>query len=92
MDGAWWQAELAAPARIGLLTLRWQDAYASAYRVETSADGVTWRAAASVTSRGGTDTVHLDAPGTRFVRVTCDRRATRFGCSLWSATARAVTP
>ncbi|MFF3426636.1 beta-N-acetylglucosaminidase domain-containing protein [Streptomyces sp. NPDC002602] len=92
VDGAWWQAELAAPARIGLLTLRWQDAYPSAFRVQTSADGVTWHAAATVASRGGTDTVHLDAPGARFVRVTCDRRATRFGCSLWSATARAVTP
>ncbi|MFD8980813.1 beta-N-acetylglucosaminidase domain-containing protein [Streptomyces sp. NPDC059564] len=92
VDGAWWRAELAAPARIGLLTLHWQEAYPSAYRVETSADGLSWRPAAAVTSRGGVDTVRLDAPGTRFVRVTCDRRATRFGCSLWSASAFAVAP
>lgn len=92
MDGAWWRAELAAPARVGLLTLHWQEAYPSAYRVETSADGRSWRPAASVTSRGGVDTVRLDAPDTRFVRVTCDRRATRFGCSLWSASAFAVAP
>ncbi|GHB40262.1 hypothetical protein GCM10010347_07290 [Streptomyces cirratus] len=92
VDGAWWQAELAVPARVGLLTLHWQDAYPSAYRVETSADGTSWRRAASVTSRGGVDAVRLDAPDTRFVRVTCESRATRFGCSLWSATANAVTP
>lgn len=92
VDGAWWRAELAAPARVGLLTLHWQEAYPSAYRVETSADGRSWRPAASVTSRGGVDTVRLDAPDTRFVRVTCDRRATRFGCSLWSASAFAVAP
>ncbi|MEU8773910.1 beta-N-acetylglucosaminidase domain-containing protein [Streptomyces sp. NPDC048606] len=89
-DGAWWQAELAAPARVGLVTLHWQDAYPSAYRVETSPDGVTWRPGASVSSRGGVDAVRLDAPDTRFLRVTCERRATRFGCSLWSASAFAV--
>ncbi|MFG2996733.1 beta-N-acetylglucosaminidase domain-containing protein [Streptomyces sp. NPDC048340] len=92
VDGAWWQAELPAPARLGLLTLHWQEAYPSAYRVETSADGVAWLPAASVASRGGVDSVRLDAPGTRFVRVTCDVRATRFGCSLFAAEARAVVP
>ncbi|MFJ1867644.1 beta-N-acetylglucosaminidase domain-containing protein [Streptomyces sp. NPDC088097] len=94
-DGAWWRAELAAPARVGLVTLRWQDAYPSRYRVETSADGVNWRPGAEVVSRGTgptTDAVRLDAPDTRFLRVTCERRATRFGCSLWSASAFAVTP
>ncbi|WTQ59793.1 beta-N-acetylglucosaminidase domain-containing protein [Streptomyces sp. NBC_00158] len=89
-DGAWWQAELAAPARVGLVTLHWQEAYPSQFRVETSRDGVTWRPGAVVSSRGGVDAVRLDAPDTRFVRVTCERRATRFGCSLWSATAQAV--
>ncbi|MCX4525901.1 beta-N-acetylglucosaminidase domain-containing protein [Streptomyces sp. NBC_01551] len=93
VDGAWWQAELAAPARVGLLTLHWQDAYPSAYRVETSPDGITWHPAVDVpASRGGRETLRLDAPDTRFLRVTCTTRATRFGCSLWSATAFAVTP
>ncbi|MER5807143.1 beta-N-acetylglucosaminidase domain-containing protein [Streptomyces sp. NPDC002033] len=92
VDGAWWRAELATPARVGLLTLHWQEAYPSAYRVETSADGTHWRPAVAVTSRGGVDSVRLDAPDTRFLRVTCDRRATRFGCSLWSASAFAVAP
>ncbi|MFD3700739.1 beta-N-acetylglucosaminidase domain-containing protein [Streptomyces sp. NPDC058646] len=93
VDGAWWRAELAAPARIGLLDLHWQDAHPSAYRVETSADGVTWQTAVTVpASRGGHESLRMDVPGTRFVRVTCDTRATRYGCSLWSAQAYAVTP
>ncbi|OKK19564.1 hyaluronidase [Streptomyces sp. CB00455] len=93
VDGAWWQAQPAAPARLGRLELYWQEAYPSAYRVETSADGVAWRPAAAVqASRGGHETVRMDAPDTRFVRVTCEKRATRFGCSLWSAEAYAVTP
>ncbi|MET9883675.1 beta-N-acetylglucosaminidase domain-containing protein [Streptomyces sp. NPDC006430] len=95
VDGAWWQAELRSPARIGRLVLHWQDAYPSAYRVETSPDGLTWRPAATVTgSRGGLESVRLDtaAPDSRFVRITCDKRATRFGCSLFSAEAYAVAP
>ncbi len=93
VDGAWWRAELPAPARVGRLELHWQDAYPSAYRVETSADGVTWRPAAAVTaSRGGHESLRMDAPDTRFLRITCEKRATRYGCSLWSAEAYAVTP
>ncbi|MCY0925570.1 beta-N-acetylglucosaminidase domain-containing protein [Streptomyces sp. H27-H1] len=94
VDGAWWQAELRAPARIGLLNLRWQEAYPSRFRVETSSDGVTWHPSATVASRGGPDAVHLDLPAapSRFVRVTCEARATRYGCSLLSAEAFAVAP
>ncbi|MEV6728762.1 beta-N-acetylglucosaminidase domain-containing protein [Streptomyces sp. NPDC051364] len=94
VDGAWWQAELPAAARIGKLVLHWQEAYPSAYRVETSPDGVTWHPAATVpASRGGLETVRLDASApARFVRVTCEKRATRFGCSLFAAEAYAVAP
>ncbi|MFG2994019.1 beta-N-acetylglucosaminidase domain-containing protein [Streptomyces sp. NPDC048257] len=93
VDGAWWQAELPARARVGRLELHWQDAYPSAYRVETSTDGVTWRPAATVAaSRGGRESLRMDAPDTRFLRVTCETRATRYGCSLWSAEAYAITP
>lgn len=93
VDGAWWRAELAAPARVGRVELHWQEAHPASYRVETSADGVTWRPAAAVAdSRGGVESLRTDAPDTRFLRVTCDTRATRFGCSLWSAQAYAVQP
>ncbi|MGW1774282.1 beta-N-acetylglucosaminidase domain-containing protein [Streptomyces sp. NPDC002104] len=93
-DGAWWQAELPAAARIGLLRLHWQEAYPSRFRVETSADGVAWHPSATVASRGGVDSVHLDpaAAPARFVRVTCEARATRYGCSLLSAEAYALAP
>ncbi|WP_425505694.1 discoidin domain-containing protein [Streptomyces typhae] len=90
-DGAWWQAELAEPVRLGRVVLRWQDAYAARYRVETSADGRTWRTAAVVRDGGGgRESVRMDAPGTRFVRVRGEKRATRFGYSLWSVEAYAV--
>uniref|UniRef100_A0AAU2VWJ2 Beta-N-acetylglucosaminidase domain-containing protein n=1 Tax=Streptomyces sp. NBC_00008 TaxID=2903610 RepID=A0AAU2VWJ2_9ACTN len=90
-DGAWWQAELPAPVRLGQVVLDWQDAYASRYRVQVSADGRTWRTAATVREgRGGHESVRMDAKDTRFIRVQGDGRATEYGYSLWSVQAYAV--
>ncbi|MFD4226930.1 beta-N-acetylglucosaminidase domain-containing protein [Streptomyces sp. NPDC058545] len=90
-DGAWWQAELAEPARIGQVVLQWQDAYASRYRVQVSADGRTWRTAATVREgKGGRESVRMDAKDTRFLRIQGDGRGTEFGYSLWSVEAYAV--
>ncbi|MFF1924922.1 beta-N-acetylglucosaminidase domain-containing protein [Streptomyces sp. NPDC058221] len=90
-DGAWWQAELPAPVRLGKVELDWQDAYASRYRVQVSADGRTWRTAATVRNgRGGHESVRMDAKDTRFIRVQGDGRATEYGYSLWSVRAYAV--
>lgn len=90
-DGAWWQAELPAPVRLGQVVLDWQDAYASRYRVQVSADGRTWRTAATVREgRGGHESVRMDAKDTRFIRIQGDGRATEYGYSLWSVRAYAV--
>ncbi|WNF27055.1 beta-N-acetylglucosaminidase domain-containing protein [Streptomyces sp. C11-1] len=90
-DGAWWQAELERPVRLGQVVLNWQDAYASRYRIQVSADGRTWRSAATVREgRGGRESVRMDAKDTRFVRVQGEGRATQYGYSLWSVEAYAV--
>ncbi len=90
-DDAWLQLELPRPVRLGRLVLTWQEAHAAAYRVQVSADGVTWRTAATVRDgKGGRETVRMDADDTRYVRIQGDKRATRFGYSLWSVEAYAV--
>ncbi|MEU6808155.1 beta-N-acetylglucosaminidase domain-containing protein [Streptomyces sp. NPDC046831] len=90
-DGAWWQLELARPVRLGRVDLRWQDAHPAAYRVQVSADGRRWRTAATVTDgRGGHETVRMDEPDVRYVRVQGQKRATAYGYSLWSVEAYAV--
>ncbi|MDX3849291.1 beta-N-acetylglucosaminidase domain-containing protein [Streptomyces sp. AK02-01A] len=90
-DGAWWQLELARPARIGQVVLNWQEAYASRYRIQVSADGRTWRTAATVDEgRGGRETIGMDAKDARFIRVQGDARATRYGYSLFSVEVYAV--
>ncbi|WP_307795520.1 beta-N-acetylglucosaminidase domain-containing protein [Actinacidiphila acididurans] len=95
-DDAWVQVELPAPARVGKVVLRWQDAYAARYEIQVSTDGTTWHTAATVADgAGGTETVWLDGPdaaaGTRFLRVQGVRRATKYGYSLYSVQAYAVT-
>ncbi|MFD9932682.1 beta-N-acetylglucosaminidase domain-containing protein [Streptomyces massasporeus] len=91
-DGAWWQVELARPARVGRVALHWQDAHPSSYRVQVSPDGRRWRTAATVLdSRGGRENVPMDERDVRFVRVQGDKRATAYGYSLWSAEAYAVS-
>ncbi|MEU8786017.1 beta-N-acetylglucosaminidase domain-containing protein [Streptomyces sp. NPDC048637] len=91
-DGAWLQFALAHPTRLGRLVLNWQDAYATGYRVQVSPDGRTWRTAATVRDgKGGRESVRMDAKDARFVRIQGDKRATRFGYSLWSVEAYAVT-
>lgn len=92
-DNAWWQAELPAPSRVGLVVLTWQDAYASAFTVQVSPDGRTWRTAATVRDgRGGREAVRMDARDTRFIRVQGATRATPYGYSLWSVEAYGVAP
>ncbi|WP_372345790.1 beta-N-acetylglucosaminidase domain-containing protein [Streptomyces sp. KL116D] len=90
-DGEWWQVELAEPVRLGQVVLHWQDAYAKGYRVQTSADGRTWRTAATVRDgHGGRESVRMDAKDVTFVRVVGDERATEYGISLFSVEAYAV--
>ncbi|MGW1075445.1 beta-N-acetylglucosaminidase domain-containing protein [Streptomyces sp. NPDC002537] len=71
-DGVWWQLELARPVRLGGLVLHWRDAHPYRCRVQVSPDGRTWRDAALIAGDGGgggVETVRLDAPEARFVRV-----------------------
>ncbi|MFI9258624.1 beta-N-acetylglucosaminidase domain-containing protein [Streptomyces sioyaensis] len=92
-DGAWLQFALAHPTRLGRLVLTWQDAYAAQYRIQVSPDGRSWRTAATVRDgKGGRESVRMDAKDARFVRIQGDKRATRFGYSLWSVEAYAVEP
>ncbi|WP_369378946.1 beta-N-acetylglucosaminidase domain-containing protein [Streptomyces sp. cg36] len=92
-DDAWWQAELPAPSRVGLVVLNWQDACASAYSVQVSRDGRTWRTAAVVRDgAGGREAVRMDARDVRYLRVRGVARATPYGYSLWSVEAYAVAP
>ena len=82
-DGEWLQVGLAAPQHVGKVVLYWETAHADAYRIQTSADGVSWTTAASVPdSQGGSETVWLDQSGVRFLRMAGVSRSSQFGYSV----------
>nr|WP_281286740.1 cellulase family glycosylhydrolase [Catellatospora sichuanensis] len=84
VDPQWLRVDLGAPSAITRVDLNWEAAYATAYRIEVSADGTAWTSVYSTTTgNGGTDAISgLNADG-RYVRVYGTARATEWGYSLW---------
>ncbi|MER7106882.1 discoidin domain-containing protein [Streptomyces sp. NPDC000229] len=82
-DPQWIRVDLGATATISQVELRWEAAYAKAYRVETSQNGTDWTTAYSTTSgTGGTETLNVSGTA-RYVRMLGTARATGYGYSLW---------
>jgi hypothetical protein len=76
--------DLGSARTVGRVILRWEAAYASAYRVETSTDGTTWTTASSTTAgNGGTDNHSFTPRNARYVRMVGVSRATSYGYSLY---------
>jgi hypothetical protein len=82
-DPQWLQVDLAGAASITQVVLRWEAAYATAYRVEVSPNGSTWTGIYSTTNAtGGTQTLEVTGTG-RYVRMYGTTRHTGYGYSLW---------
>ena len=82
-DPQWLQVDLGASEPVCGVALTWEAAYATAYKIQVSADGSTWTDVYSTTtSTGGTQ--NLDVTGTgRYVRVYATARATQYGDSIF---------
>ncbi len=82
-NGEWWQVDLNSARQVSKVTIEWENAYASQYRVQTSLDGRTWRDAAVISgANGGLDTVKFAPTSARFVRMQGVKRATIYGYSI----------
>ncbi|MFE2549467.1 discoidin domain-containing protein [Streptomyces sp. NPDC059355] len=82
-DPQWIQVDLGTPALLSQVVLRWETAYAKAYRIELSTDGAAWSTAYSTTSATGAVATHDIAGTARYVRVYGTQRATQWGYSLF---------
>ncbi|HEY7049824.1 MAG TPA: beta-N-acetylglucosaminidase domain-containing protein [Jatrophihabitantaceae bacterium] len=90
-DGEWLQIQFAAPQNLGKLVITWEAAHATAYKIETSADGSTWTDAADVTaSQGGTETVWIDQSGVSYLRMQGVERSSQYGYSIYELAAYPV--
>ncbi|WP_435127979.1 discoidin domain-containing protein [Actinacidiphila sp. bgisy144] len=82
-DPQWLEVDLGATATVSSVTLNWETAYATGFKIQLSSDGTTWTDAYSTTSgTGGTQTVSVNGSG-RYVRMYGTARATQYGYSLW---------
>ena len=82
-DPQWLEVDLGATASISQVVLDWEAAYATAFQIQTSADGTNWTTIYSTTTgTGGTQTLNVTGTG-RYIRMYGTARATPYGYSLW---------
>ncbi|MER6948249.1 beta-N-acetylglucosaminidase domain-containing protein [Nonomuraea sp. NPDC000554] len=84
-DDEWVQVKLAAPAKVGAVTLAWENACAAEYRILTSSDGVTWTTVSTQRPEScGNDVVRLTADEpVQYVRMQGVRRKSTWGYSIY---------
>lgn len=77
------QIDLGATATISSVTLNWETAYATSFKIQVSADAQNWTDVyATTTGPGGVQTLPVSGSG-RYVRMYGSARATGYGYSLW---------
>jgi F5/8 type C domain len=90
-DPQWLQVDLGSTQNICQVRLNWEAAYATAFQIQTSANGSTWTTVYSTTtSTGGVQTLNVTGSG-RYVRMNGTARATQYGYSLWEMGVYAAT-
>src|ERR1700761_9205316 len=79
----WLEVDLGSSQSICQVTLNWEAAYATAFQIQTSADGTNWTTIYSTTTgTGGNQTLNVTGTG-RYLRMYGTARATQYGYSLW---------
>ncbi|MGI4738572.1 MAG: discoidin domain-containing protein [Janthinobacterium lividum] len=87
-DSAYLYVDLQKRAAIEQISLYWQTAYASDYKLEVSDDAQTWQGIKRVSGNTQqTNVIDVMATG-RYVRMHALKRATQFGYSLWEFVVR----
>ncbi|MYV57040.1 hemagglutinin protein [Streptomyces sp. SID3212] len=82
VDPQWISVDLGGTYTISQVKLNWEAAYATSYRIQTSANGSSWTDVhTTTTGDGATDDLTVNGTG-RYVRVYGTARGTAFGYSL----------
>jgi beta-glucosidase len=82
-DPQWYEVDLGASLPVCKVVLDWENAYASAFQIQLSADGTNWSSVYSTTTgTGGTQTLTVSGTG-RYIRMYGTARATGYGYALW---------
>lgn len=92
-DPQWIQVDLGAVYPVNQVVLRWEAAYAGAYKLQTSTDGTSWTDIHTTNAgTGGIETIDVTGSSGRYVRMFGIARATAWGYSLYEFEVYAVPP
>lgn len=80
-DDAWVMVDLGAPAVVSQVSLRWDPAFATAYRLDiaSEADGPWTQVYGTIGGTGNKDIITLEPTAGRFLRLTMQERAVVWG-------------
>jgi hypothetical protein len=82
-DPQWLRVDLGQRWEISSIRVRWERAYAVAYRMEVSTDGKTWKSVYSTTNgEGGNVTIEVAQVPGRYVRMYGTKRSGQYGYSV----------
>lgn len=90
-DDQWIAVDLGKEAYVNSVNIVWENAYASLYDVQTSADGKQWTTVKTVAGGGGVEQTIVGASA-RHIRIACRSRATTYGYSMWELQVLGVDP
>ncbi|GAA0849444.1 discoidin domain-containing protein [Streptosporangium amethystogenes subsp. fukuiense] len=90
-DPQWIQVDLGSTRTVCGIDLRWEAAYASAFKLQGSTNGTTWTDLKSVTGATGGVQSHEVSGSARYVRMHGTTRATGYGYSLWEFAVRTTS-
>ncbi|MEU4533595.1 discoidin domain-containing protein [Streptosporangium sp. NPDC023825] len=82
-DPQWVQVDLGSAQTLCEIDLRWEAAYASAFKLQGSTNGTTWTDLKTVTGATGGVQSHDVTGSARYVRMLGSARGTGYGYSLW---------
>jgi CxxC motif-containing protein (DUF1111 family) len=83
-DDAWIQFDFGSTKQVGYMKLTWENAYAKAYTLQTSDNGVTWTDLRKVTAgKGGTEELFNLGANARYIRLQGVTRGTQYAYSLF---------
>lgn len=82
-DPQWVQVDLGSAQTLCKIDLRWEAAYASAFKLQGSTNGTTWTDLKTVTGATGGVQSHEVTGSARYVRMLGTTRGTPYGYSLW---------
>ncbi|MEO5874048.1 MAG: glycoside hydrolase family 3 C-terminal domain-containing protein, partial [Streptosporangiaceae bacterium] len=82
-DDQWLRVDLGGTATVSKVTLNWESAFATAYRLEVSDNGTTWTPIHTTTAgHGGVENLNVTGQG-RYLRFVGTARSSGYGYSLW---------